>query len=136
MNHDDLMRYLDGELAPSERTAFERSIEKSTEVQREVAIFDAIKNDLQNLSFTPGQRRSVWYAVHRRLGRPVGWVLLVTGAVLWAIYGAYLYLMSAIEPIEKLATGGIFIGVLLLLASVLYERYRVWLTDPYRDVQR
>lgn len=136
MNYEDLMRYLDGELAPAERVAFEAEIAGSTESQREVAIFGTMKSDLQNLSFAPGQKRSVWYSVHRRLGRPMGWLLLITGAVLWSIYGTYLYIISAIEPIEKFATGGIFIGVLLLLASVLYERYRVWLTDPYRDVQR
>ncbi len=136
MNQENLMRYLDGELTPDDRLAFEEAVAGSSELQREVAIFDAIKNDLQTLSFAPGKRRSIWYAVHRRLGRPVGWILLVTGAVLWSIYGTYLYVISSVEPIEKFATGGIFIGILLLLASVLYERYRVWLTDPYRDVQR
>ena len=33
-------------------------------------------------------------------------------------------------------TGAIVIGILLLFASVIWERYRVWLTDPYRDIQR
>ena len=27
-------------------------------------------------------------------------------------------------------------GILVLLASVIWERYREWLTDPYRDIQR
>jgi hypothetical protein len=26
--------------------------------------------------------------------------------------------------------------MILLLASVIWERYRDWLTDPYRDVYR
>ena len=34
------------------------------------------------------------------------------------------------------ATGAVAIGMLALLASVIWERYREWLTDPYRDIQR
>jgi hypothetical protein len=37
---------------------------------------------------------------------------------------------------EKLATGAVVIGILALLTSVIWERYREWLTDPYRDVHR
>jgi hypothetical protein len=40
------------------------------------------------------------------------------------------------DPWEKLATGAIVIGILTLLASVIWERYRDWGTDPYRDVHR
>ena len=38
--------------------------------------------------------------------------------------------------VEKLATGAVVIGVILLLASVIWEQYQSWLADPYRDVHR
>jgi hypothetical protein len=41
-----------------------------------------------------------------------------------------------VSPWEKLATGAIAIGILLLLASVIWDRLREWETDPYRDVYR
>ena len=44
--------------------------------------------------------------------------------------------MSAIDPWEKLATSAIGVGIMLLFGSVIYERYKEWLTDPYRDVIR
>ncbi|RMH23539.1 MAG: hypothetical protein D6701_00190 [Gemmatimonadetes bacterium] len=136
MTHEDLMRYLDGEMSPEERREAEAEIARSTELQREVAIYTRLRGDLRTLAGQAVLRRSVWEAVNRRLARPTGWVLLVTGAVLWMVYGSYLYFKSAIDPVEKLATGGVAIGVFLLLGSVVYERYREWLTDPYRDVQR
>ena len=131
------MRYLDGESSPQERETIDRQVSASTELQREVAVFRAMKADLQDLSFVPvGRGGSVWDQVNRKLARPLGWVFLIVGATVWSLYGFYLFFTSAAEMIEKLATSAIGIGVLLLLATVIWERYQEWLTDPYRDVYR
>ena len=42
-SHDDLMRFLDGELPPEEHARVQARIEASTELSREVAIFRAMK---------------------------------------------------------------------------------------------
>jgi hypothetical protein len=137
VTHEELMRYLDGEVGPEERNRIETSLEASTEIRRELAVYKAMKDDLQNLKLNDGEPNgSVWYAVNRHLARPFGWILLVVGALVWAAYGVYVYLASPTFLWQKLATGGIGIGILLLLASVIWERYRVWLTDPYRDIQK
>jgi anti-sigma factor RsiW len=131
------MRYLDGELTPAERERVERAASQSSEIQRELTLFKAMKADLQDLSFTPAVRdKSVWGTVNRRLTRPVGWIFLVIGVLAWSLYGAYVYTTSPVDPLEKLATGAVVIGILLLLASVISDRYHEWLTDPYKDVQR
>jgi hypothetical protein len=137
VTHEELMRYLDGEVGPEERSRIETSVETSTELRRELAVYRAMKDDLQNLNLNHGRPNgSVWYAVNRHLARPFGWILLVVGTLVWAAYGLYVYLTSPTFLWQKLATGAIGIGILLLLASVIWERYRVWLTDPYRDIQR
>jgi len=74
--------------------------------------------------------------VNRQLTRPLGWVLLVVGTVFWVGYSVYVYLASPAFLWEKVATSAIVIGVLLLFISVIWDRYRDWLTDPYRDIQR
>ena len=74
--------------------------------------------------------------MNQQLTRPIGWILVVVGAAVWTGYGAYVFATSPANPWEKLATGAVVIGILLLLASVIWERYREWLTDPYRDVYR
>jgi hypothetical protein len=131
------MRFIDGELPPEESARIEAALAGSTELAREVAIFRAMKGDFQELSFHPGHlRRSVWDHVNTQLTRPVGWMLLLSGAGIWSVYGAYLFATGPSDPWEKLATGAIVIGVVLLLASVIWERYRESLTDPYRDVYR
>ncbi|HUF74963.1 MAG TPA: hypothetical protein VMM35_01735 [Longimicrobiales bacterium] len=137
VSSEDLMRYLDGELPPEERVRVESELAASTELQREVAIYRALKEDFQELSFHPAaHRRSVWDRVNERVTRPIGWMLVVAGVAVWMTYGVYVFATSPVDPWEKLATGAIAIGILMLFASVIWERYREWDKDPYRNVHR
>ncbi len=137
VSHEALMRYLDGELPPTERRAVESALERSTELRRELGIFRTLHEDLATISFDRrATRDSVWDRVSKRLARPIGWLLVATGATAWLIHLGYLYFTSAATSWEKLATSAVLIGVLLLFASVIHERYRELLTDPYRDVER
>ncbi|NNF14937.1 MAG: hypothetical protein HKN72_17040 [Gemmatimonadetes bacterium] len=134
---DDLMRYLDGEMSPEERARTEAAMAASTELQRDFARFKALKADIQGLSIHPATyRSSVWDQVNAHVNRPIGWALLLIGVAVWMAYGAYVFATSPASPWEKLGTGAIAIGILMLLASVIWERLREWETDPYRDVHR
>jgi ferric-dicitrate binding protein FerR (iron transport regulator) len=131
------MRYLDGELPPEERRRFEAAMEASTELRREAAIYRALREDLTAVSFERGVGRdSVWGRVNRRLTRPIGWLLLIVGVAVWVGYVVYEFFASPAPSWQKMATSAVVIGVLLLFASVIYERYRELLTDPYRHVER
>lgn len=132
-----LMAYLDGELAPEERAQVETLLARHTEAQRDLVLFRHLHEDLSGIRLrTRAARSSVWDRVHRRLSRPLGWLLIIAGTAAWLAYGAWLYLSSTIPTWEKLMTGAVVIGVLTLFTSVIHERYREWLTDPYRDVER
>ena len=137
ISHEDLMRYLDGEMPPQERSSLEVELGRSTELQRELAIYQAMQSDFRDLSFSVFPANgSVWAQVNRRLTRPLGWLFLVGGAILFLGLGAYLFAVSSVSPWEKIAAAAIVIGVILLFGSVIADRYREWLNDPYRNVQR
>jgi hypothetical protein len=134
---DELMRYLDGEMPPEERGRIDEALASSTELQRELAMYRNLKSGIQGLRFHPATYSvSVWDQVNTHINRPIGWVLLIVGAVVWMSYGAYVFATSAISPWEKLGSGAVAIGILMLLASVIWERLRDWETDPYRNVHR
>jgi len=137
INHEDLMRFIDGELPPEEAARIEKVVAGSTELGRELAIFRAMRAGFTDLTFHPGEyHHSVWDHVNQRLTRPIGWLLAVGGTAVWLGYGVYVFVTGPTDPVEKMATGAVVIGVLLLLASVIWEQYRQWLVDPYRDVHR
>ena len=137
VSKEDLMRYMDGEMPPEERLRLDSDLELSTELKRELAIFRAMRTDFQGLSFDAGtNHRSVWDRVNAGVTRPVGWILVVVGVIVWTAYGAYVFTTSPANAWEKLGTGAIVIGTLTLLVSVIWDRYQEWGRDPYRDVHR
>lgn len=137
LSSETLMRYLDGELNPDERRRVEELLAGATELQRDLVVYRHIHEDLSEIRLrTGGGRRSVWERVNQRLTRPMGWILLSAGAASWAVYLAWIYLSSATPTWEKVMSSAVVIGLLLLLASVIHDRYREWLSDPYRDVER
>lgn len=133
---DDLMRFLDGELPSEDMARVEDELQRSTELQREFSIFQALRDDVSGLTFDPPARDSVWDGVQRRLTRPLGWILFVFGGILWTAYGGWVFATSAADPVEKLAVGALLVGFFMLLSTTVMERVREWRTDPYRDIQR
>jgi hypothetical protein len=137
ISHEDLMRYLDGEMPPGERDVLEAAVERDSELRRELAIYQAMRRDFEELSFAPpAPDESVWGDVNRRLTKPLGWVLLIGGFSLWVAYVAYMFALSPVAPWGKIAVAAIVIGFIFLLVTVIADRYREWLTDPYRNVHR
>jgi len=137
VSHVTLMKYLDGELSPEERRKVEARLEQSTELQRELAVYRAMHSDLSAIRIREGgMHRSVWGKVHRRLTRPVGWILIVVGVLAWLAHAGYVFVTAPTPTWEKLATSAVVIGVLLLFATVIHERWQELATDPYRDIER
>lgn len=136
ITHEELMRYLDGELSVERARAVEEAMETSTELRREYVIFRRMKTDLEHLGADMDAERTVWDTVNQRLTRPTGWVLFIVGAVVWIAYGVYAYLTGANAMWEKLATSAIVVGLAMLLLSAIVDRVRDLKTDPYKEIQR
>ncbi len=137
MGREELMRFLDGEASPEERKAVQRKLDQSSELRREIAIFKGMKAQLQDLSFAPPRTSgSAWDRIRTRITQPLGWTLVVSGAVAWLGYGAWVFAKSPTAIVAKLATSAVAIGVLVLLAGVVFARFQDYKTDPYKDVHR
>ncbi|MDX1674571.1 MAG: zf-HC2 domain-containing protein [Longimicrobiales bacterium] len=136
IGHDELMRYLDGELPAERAREVEAALETSTELRREYVIFRRMKADLHDMGEGMEPERTVWDAVNRRLTRPIGWTLFLVGAVIWTGYGVYTYLTGAEALWEKLATSAVVVGLAMLLVSALVDRWRDLKTDPYKEIER
>ncbi len=136
VTREDLMRLLDGEVTPEERDALERILESSSELRREIALYRSMKEDFQGLALVTQADVSVWDRIRSRITRPIGWILIVAGATAWVGYGAWALVRSPSAIVVKLATGALGIGILVLLAHVIWDRYREFRNDPYRHVHQ
>lgn len=136
VSHDDLMRLLDDEVTGDEEAKIRGALASSTELRRELALYEALRNDVRGLSLDVERPSSVWDAVNRRVTRPIGWILVILGSVVWTGFGAWVFATSAADPVEKLAVAALAVGFLILLGVTIFERMVELKTDPYRDIQR
>jgi anti-sigma factor RsiW len=136
IEHDELMRYIDGELPPERAGAVEAALEKDTELRREYVIFRRMKSDLSAMGGEMRSARTVWDTINRRLTRPVGWVLFLTGLAVWVAYAVYAFITGPEAMWEKLAIGAVVVGLGTLFLSVVVDRLVDLKTDPYKEIQR
>ena len=136
--------YLDEELEPAERRAFQEELTRNPELIEEM---EAMR-DMKGLMNGIGLRElpdSAWdhyrERTYNRLERRVGWILLSIGAMVLVGYGLYQLVVFLVADAElawwiRAAIGAVCAGLAVLFVSVLRERLFVWKRDPYREVKR
>lgn len=133
------MAYVDGELSPESRSAFEVRLDREPALLREVAA----QQRLAVLARSAAPREPIdreWRELERsgltRLGLPLGWTLLAVGATGLAVWCAFEVACAHIGIVPKLLTAALSSGFLLLFLLALRARARTRPFDPYDDVQR
>jgi anti-sigma factor RsiW len=136
--------YLDDELGPAERRAFEEELNHSPELVEEVEAMRRMKRVMSGIRLKelPDEAWDDYRArTYNRLERRVGWILLSIGAMVLVGYGLYQLVVFLIADEElawwiRAAIGAVCVGLAVLFVSVVRERLFVWKRDPYREVRR
>lgn len=143
-----LSAYVDGELAPDEMARIEAHLAlpaaESDYARREIAELRRLKQvtGAMRLHEPPAEEwEAFWTSHYNRAERSVGWVLLTLGAAViaaWAALQAVLALLAA-PDLPVYAKGGIFlvlVGLIVLLVSVVRERFFTRKHTRYKDIIR
>jgi anti-sigma factor RsiW len=125
----DLMRYLDGELPPTEQRRVELALEASPELREQLRAFRSLRAGLHDLTFPDRDDRSVWDRVAVRIVRSRARWFVVAGAALWLVYAFVVLSQGSVDAWTRVTVAGIAIGVLVLFALVIRDRYRSWADD-------
>jgi anti-sigma factor RsiW len=128
-----LHAYADGELLPEEARRVETHLERCTECLREVTLIHSIGGAMRTMN-PPRRRGSAWEGVHRRITRPVGWILLVAGVLLWAGLAIFSWFRQELT-LEWLAATAFGVGLAMLTIGIAYDQYREWKQSPYKDIE-
>jgi hypothetical protein len=138
-----MMKALDGELAGSEHSEFDNFL-RDAECAGEWARFRNVKEATMALKFTapaPEAWDGYWSGVYNRLERGLAWLLLSLGAVALFAWGALLaaeaiWSEQDMPLLVKIAIFSVAGGALLLLFSVIRERWFASRHDKYKEVLR
>ena len=77
------------------------------------------------------------YQVNAKVIKLFSWTLFIAGWTVLAGYGAYAFVTDPEESNwTRWGTAALWIGLLALLISMIWERYKESRDDPYKDVQR
>lgn len=135
------MSYLDNELDPERRKAFEGHLASCATCARVFQEYRQVKEMTQKMKLPRSQDASLWAeypkGVMNRLSQGLGWTLLIPGAVLLVLYSLYEFLSCPAAAIPKICIFAVLMGLVLLLVSVIRTRYQESKTDRYsKEVER
>ena len=82
-----------------------------------------------------------WLGIYNRLERGLAWITISLGLLVIFGYSSYEMVKSMINdtgtpPFIKVAVGVLIFGVLVLLWSLLREKFKTSKNDKYKEVQR
>jgi hypothetical protein len=139
-----MMGALDGELDDADQVEFERLLGRDSDLQTEWKRLNELKEVTSTMALrSPPEEvwETYWTSVYHRFERGVGWVLLSLGAIVSLSYGLWQFakelMADATIPLfMKGAILAVIVGGVILFVSVVREKWFVYRSDPYKDVQR
>lgn len=139
-----LAGYLDGELTEDERGHFKSHLSHCSDCREDLhrlrelkEVTDQMKHENPPDAFWD----RYWLGIYNRIERGLAWVLLCAGGVLLLGFGMWHllhgFLLNPSEPLVlRLGTGIMVAGMVVLSASFIRERIRMWRHDPYKEIRR
>ena len=142
--HILMMRSIDGEISPGEAGQLADLLDADPALREEFNHLKQVKETtvkMRNDMLPDVVWEDYWQQLYNRLERGFSWILISLGAIVLsasAIYHIALeFLKDSGMPLYlKLALVSLFIGLVILLISVLRKKWFMRKHDPYRKVKR
>ncbi|MBD3402523.1 hypothetical protein GF420_06485 [candidate division GN15 bacterium] len=144
---DDLRKllagYVDGELTPEQKEAFEAELARNPELRAELEEFQNLQEVTGMMRYAdlpPEVWETYWQSLYRKLERGIGWIVLSVSAIVLLCFGAFeffshLWLAPDAPLWLKLGVSGATVGAIILLVSYGRERLFAFKHDRYREVE-
>ena len=134
-----LTGYLDNELTQQDRQRVEQRMVNEPTYRKQFEDLTSLQTDIAGLDFQPN-KTTQWSELApdatSRTTRSLGWLSYIISTLFLVGYGLYEFSIADTEnALVKTAVLGIFLGLGLLLISVIKQRIVESKTDRYKDVQ-
>jgi len=134
-----LTGYLDNELTQQDRQRVEQRMINEPTYRAQFDDLTSLQTDIAGLDFQPN-KTTQWNElapdVTSRTTRSLGWLTYIISTLFLVGYGLYEFIIAETEnAFVKTAVLGIFLGLVLLLISVIKQRLVESKTDRYKDVE-
>ncbi len=139
-----LAGYLDDELNSELRKIVEEHLQTCTECASELEEMKKIREMLHKMS-TPKMPdafwQTYWQRIYNKIERGIGWIIFSIGAIILLAFGAYhliadFFIDPSISILVRIAVGAIIIGLIILIVSIVRERFFALRHERYKEVER
>jgi hypothetical protein len=134
-----MMAYVDDELSPSERNAFEKLMEEDPELALESVNHKNLLDLTRSMALLEPSDREVrrfWARFYNRSEWRLGWCLFIGGLVVLLIEAIVLLITTELAGHLKAALFSVLVGAGILLWNTVRLRMRTSRFDRYRGVMR
>ncbi|MBM4176167.1 MAG: hypothetical protein FJ213_08340 [Ignavibacteria bacterium] len=139
-----IVREVDGITNEDEKNELKNLLEKYPEFEKELLEQKKLKEVSSTMKIknpSPEVFDSYWVRVYNRIERGIGWIIFSIGAVILITYGLFKFVEalindSQLELIVKVGIIAILAGLVILLVSVIREKFTIRKSDKYKEVQR
>jgi predicted anti-sigma-YlaC factor YlaD len=138
-----LSALVDNELDPEQKKLVTEHLASCEDCQREYARMMKLKevtDDMKYLDLPDRLWAGYWNGIYNRIERGFGWILLSVGAIILLAFGAWrllndFFLNPQPPVLLKIGLGALLLGMIVLLISVLRERFFSRAHDRYEEVE-
>lgn len=139
-----MMAALDGELSAAEQTELEGMLAADEGLRREWDRLQRVKEVTGTMALKRPPDEvwdGYWMSVYNRLERGVGWILVSIGAIVLTSFGLWRFVEqlladTGVPGFVKFGIFALLVGSIVLLFSVIREKFFTWRRDPYKGVER
>ena len=136
---DRLMAYLDDELSDEERTQMENHLTSCEPCREDIRAYRRMRELSRQLRLReppPEFWDEYPQGVVNRLGRGIGWMLIIGFGVVLTLYGIGCLWISEVPLLVKACVTGVLLGFGILLLTLVRQRLREAKTDRYKEIIR
>ena len=139
-----LEKHFENEMTDSESQEFEALINSNAELKQEFEEQNRIKEVLRKMKLKNPSREvwdGYWLGIYNRVERGIAWIAISIGAIIFFGYASIEAVNSFINdthtpPIVKVGISILVFGALVLIFSLLREKFFTSKHDKYKEVQR
>ena len=137
-------RYFDDELSDLESIEFNRLLNSHEEFRREFEEQKKVKEVLKTMKMkNPSSELwdGYWEKTYNRMERGLGWLAIFLGALILLAFASIefvdqFYSNNSTPLIIKIGVTSLVFGFLVLLFSVIREKFFTHKSDKYKEIQR
>ncbi len=139
-----LQKYLDSEITKEEKDELTSLINSDEELRKEFEEQTKVREVLSKMKLKNPSNEfwdAYWTGLYNKIERGLAWIAISVGALILIAYGS----IQAVEQffrdtetpiIVKVGTVALVFGLLILLFSVIREKFYTSKRDKYKEIQR